>query len=659
MALLKDNRVPRSFVNLSSRVIVQVIVCLFLTIGFVAAQGQPANSISDGGTPAVSGPGATGGNRLPAIASAPSKTPTPKFTPESRSPARAPLSPLVSIPGQTQVDADTVALYHFDAPSGSNAIDATGHFTGTMVGDATIASSGLYGGVLQIDGRDGTPSYIRTGNLGTLNSGTIEGFVDFATACNPLNPTDYFTIFSAGGEFGSSQQPALWLGDQGYLRFYFYANNKLYLADSTINPCRYLNGSYQGENFGIFGLPVLWPYETWRFHHVAGTWGPRGIEIWVDGVLHGVGLYVPDPNNLPDHNGFSCSPQQQEGSAYPKCNAPHMGLVPGSYGGGLLSYSTFLIGCGSNPASPNADCFRGRIDEVRISSVQRQFDVTLIPTITPTPTQTPVPITGAYSLDPQTTALYHLDSVSYSPGVARAIDETGAHNAVLMGQTALTFPGRFGNAYYLDGNGSYFYYGDLGNPASGAVEAWVNLTGLSSQYAIISAGFPANSNGEKLDLGVDWGGSTLRFGINDSNQWYWADSGMTPAVLSGCWHHVAGTWGQRGLEVWVDGVLRGSAGYTGNMGGYGSTFPYLFGCDGFGRCMGGKMDEVRISSVQRRFTPNSPAFSPNYLTNQNLTAPRRTSPSIGQAPGASGTLSFIPFVGVVPSLAPPPCTFGS
>lgn len=641
----------------SSRVALSTIACLFITLGFVGAESQPFNvKVLLSQTPIPPYSFSSPQNQMPTLA----RTKTPTLTSTAvlfpRVPAgRSSYAPLF-MQGQPQVDANTIALYHFDTPAGSQSIDATGNYTGTLYGNASIATTGLYGGALQLDG---SGSYVRTGNVGSLDSGTIESFVDFAEGC--YTASEDFTIFSAGGEFGSNQQPVLWLGSEGYLRFYFYANNKLYLADSTINPCRYLAGGNVSPNFYPYGLSAEWPYETWRFHHVAGTWGPRGIEIWVDGVLHGVGQYVPDPTNLPPHNGYSCSPQQQELSpVYPNCNVPQIGLVPGSYGGGLPSYSTFLIGCGSNPnpMDPTPNCFKGRIDEVRISNIQRTFTVAVDPTITPTPTQTPVGIVGAYSVDAQTLALYHLESIGPAP--SRVVnDEAGMNNAQWEGNTSLVSQGRFGNAFYLDGNGSFFHTANAGNPMNGSVEAWVNLAGPGGQYGIVSAGYEAYQMGDKINLGVDWGSSTLRFGINDGNQWFWADSGVAPSYLFGCWHHVAGTWGGRGLEIWVDGVLRGSIAFYGGMPGGASTYPYLFGCDGFGRCMKGKIDEVRVSNVQRTFTPNSPSFRPSFSTKPNSTVSRGSTPSTGRSPSASGTLTFLPFVEVNPTPTPPPCTYGS
>ena len=538
---------------------------------------------------------------------------------------------------QPQLDANTVALYRFDTQNGNKVVDATGNYAGTLFGNASVVNPGLYGGALWLDGRDGPGSYVRTSIAESLDSGTIEAFVDFYSSC--VTASEYWPIFSAGREFGSYQQPKFWLGADPYLKFKVFANNKLYIADTTINPCRYLNGSDQGQNFSNFGLPVLWPYETWRFHHIAATWGPRGIELWVDGVLHAVGYYVPDPSSPPDPNplGYSCSPQQQEQSRwYPYCEVPQPGLVPGAYGGGLPSNTTFLIGC-----DPNTTCFKGRIDEVQISKVQRTFDTAIIPPSTPTPSPTPNSMTGEYSVDSYTLALYHLNSMQPLPWHT-VEDATNPQNrqSVWLGNPALV-SGRFNNALALDGNGSYVLTGPVGNPPNGTVEVWVRFDNMVGPFGLVNVGAPMGSVGTgPFLLGVQPQHYTLRFGISDGTNWHWAESGWMPLAGDSCWHHIAGTWGAQGLAIWIDGNMRGSDPYTGRIGG--DYDPYIFGCDAQGRCVRGTMDEVRVSSVQRTFSTRTLAAARSSV----------------RAPSEPGILTFLPWI----SVAPTPsivCPFGN
>ena len=241
------------------RVMLKAVTCLLLLLGFSAvATATPALMPSEGDatvamTRQMPSPLRT---RTPTVARSRSPTATPILSPQ-----RAPqsLSAPRLLPGQPNVDEHTVALYHFDSLNGNSALDATGHYTGTLNGNAWITSVGQYSGALQVDG---SGSYVRAGHLGDLSSGTLEAFIDFSTACDAT--ADDFTIIAAGGEFGTHQK-VLSLRVQTGLAFGIFANGKWNWADSGINPCRYLAGGYPPAG-------PLWPYEAWRFHHVAGTW---------------------------------------------------------------------------------------------------------------------------------------------------------------------------------------------------------------------------------------------------------------------------------------------------------------------------------------------------------------------------------------------------
>lgn len=512
---------------------------------------------------------------------------------------------------QTQVDASTVALYHFD----SDFSDATGLHTAAPVGNAAIGS-GLYGNALVLDGAG---SYVATGNVGALSQGTLEAFIDFSAAC--YTASEDFTLISvidAGG------QPVAALRVQPWLDFGIFANGQWQWVTSTINACRYLQG-------GITPVDPVWPYETWRFHHVAATWGPRGLELWVDGVLHGVGVHdlYYDPTvqtNL--RPTYGCNPQDQlASSTYPKCDLPQMGLVPQAYGGGLPPYSSFLIGCGFN-----GTCFKGRIDEVRISNIQRTFSVSVDPASTPTPTQTPIALSGNYAVDPYTVDLFHFDS---GVGSRTAFEEVGQSSVPISGRGLIVPGGRFGSAMQLDGNESYLSVSNMGDPASGTVETWVNLAAVTGSFEVIGARSYYNSASDMLYVGESAkDGNTVRFGILAGGDFIWADSGVDASRLVGSWHHIAGTWGPLGMQLWLDGTLCRTTSYTGAPG---PAFTYTVGCGATGNCIQGKMDEVRFSSVQRRFSPSGLDFRDS---------PRLDAP--GRDRSAVDFWSFLPFVPVGP-----------
>jgi hypothetical protein len=356
------------------------------------------------------------------------------------------------------------------------------------------------------------------------------------------------------------------------------------------------------------------------------------LEIWVDGVLHGVGN---DDPNAGKYYTYMCNPQMQMASGiYPRCQTPVMAPLmtpsypPGDYTEGLPSYSTFLIGCDAS-----GSCFRGRMDEVRISNIQRTFEWTVVPTVTPTPTQTPVQIGGEYTVDSNTLALFHLNYQSQ----LRVYDEVSQGWGAGLGGNAVIAPsGRYGQALSLDGNGSFAQLGSVFKPGNGTIEMWINLTNLPADFALFSSGNPDGS--DKIYLGFNhWSGNTLVLAVVSDGSapgTYEVDSGFRPLI--GCWHHVAGTWGSRGLEIWVDGTLRSTYGYYGSPS---SAFTkQLIGCSTGLRCVTGMIDEVRLSTGQRTFS------RPHAVS-------RTRAPVFGRTPDSGGAVLYLPIV-IVPSACP-------
>lgn len=521
-------------------------------------------------------------------------THTPTATARSTS-SLQPRSPLVTngsyaIPGQPIMDANTIALYHFDSPNGNIAVDATGYFTGTLLGNSTVLTEGLYAGVLKLNGPG---SYVDIGNLGNFSQGTVEAYVDFSTLCAGGNQV----ILSAGGGMGSNNDVMVLSAAPG-LYFAIYQYGVWHYAGSGINPCRYLAGGNIDSYFYYLGFPrAPWPYEQWRFHHVAGTWGSRGMEIWVDGVLHGVGF--SDPNALP--YSYYCNPQMYVSSPYypMSCQTPVPAppYPPGDYTGALPAYSKFLIGCNSV-----GECLNGRIDEVRISNVQRSFAHTVLPTITPTPTPAPSSLQGEYVVDANTIALFHMNQQDACPSPC-VFEEVGRQNHTIIG--SVVGGGRFGSGLVSTTNGPIVDLGSIGIWGSGTVEAWVKFADWSGSHQIINALRTNLAPNKILTFATGAQGGNLVLGINNGNDYFWVDSGVTAASLLGCWHHVAGTWGPRGMEIWVDGTLRNAnRTYTGGM--TTQVDSWRTGCDTTGNCMKGMMDEIRISPIQRTFTAAQP-----------------------------------------------------
>jgi hypothetical protein len=138
---------------------------------------------------------------------------------------------------------------------------------------------------------------------------------------------------------------------------------------------------------------------------------------------------------------------------------------------------------------------------------------------------------------------------------------------------------------------------------NGTVEAWIYLSSAPSYFVALGSGTEYGSTWDDGWLLGRHGGYSdkLVFGIW-SGGWNFADSGIAPESLVGGWHHLAGTWGSQGVEIWIDGVLKGQNSFTAGLQNA-SYATALIGADSWTWCTPGLIDEVRISSVQRDFLP--------------------------------------------------------
>jgi hypothetical protein len=189
-----------------------------------------------------------------------------------------------------------------------------------------------------------------------------------------------------------------------------------------------------------------------------------------------------------------------------------------------------------------------------------------------------------------------------------ANDAIGSHHGSLHGNASFA-PGYLNQALQVDGNGSYVRLGNIHqNPprdlSQGAIEMWVNLAeNPDGPLAIMAAS--STDYGGNQDHGLFLGKHTA-FSDNNVVFMTWAplSGGWQPAISDvhlddfvGQWRHVRGTWGLRGVEIWVDGAVRGTHSYSGGM-----TNPnyetILIGTNSWQWDMAGLIDEVRIFDIQ-------------------------------------------------------------
>jgi len=171
-----------------------------------------------------------------------------------------------------EIEETVVALYYFDG----DADDATGQHPGELFGNVSIVAEEGYAPALKLDG---SGDYVRVGNVHQnptrdLKQGSIEMWVRLESA-----PKD-FVLAASGREYGGSYDDGFYLGTHSR-----YSKNLVFMIWAG------------GWKVADSGIPPEDLIGEWR--HVMGTWGPRGVEIWVDGILKGTNPHtggLPNPN---------------------------------------------------------------------------------------------------------------------------------------------------------------------------------------------------------------------------------------------------------------------------------------------------------------------------------------------------------------------------
>ena len=214
------------------------------------------------------------------------------------------------------IDKDTIAYYSFNQLEGGKVVDESGNNDpAELFGDASLtgANDGISGKAMEVDG-DG--DYIRLGNIGAPDEGTIEVWIKYR---NFQAHADGDGIVGIGNEYGGTGDVGLMGGHQGQgaskIIFGFYQGGWKWAVADTEVEANLLN----------------------EWHHVAGTWGKNGIELWIDGE------------------------KKAEFKDY-KAGIPK------------VDYATMLVGSNSWRGDLNA-----LIDEFRLSKTQRGPDTFLYP----------------------------------------------------------------------------------------------------------------------------------------------------------------------------------------------------------------------------------------------------------------------------------------
>ena len=217
-----------------------------------------------------------------------------------------------------------------------------------------------------------------------------------------------------------------------------------------------------------------------------------------------------------------------------------------------------------------------------------------------------------FGVDDHTIAFYNFDTVSgktvqNEAGDAQLDGELFGDAAVVLGE------GQHGGGLVLDGAGDYLRVEPFGNPPEGTVELWFKVPDATPSQKSLAPGVlwtltsACKEYGEANDSPFIIATHTgivhpnIWFGIW-TDTWLVADSGVDAESLVGQWHHVAGTWGERGIEIYIDGELKGTHKDFKDPLPDPTYTAWIIGSDSWQADVRGVIDGVRLSDTQRTAT---------------------------------------------------------
>ncbi len=273
-------------------------------------------------------------------------------------------------------------------------------------------------------------------------------------------------------------------------------------------------GVYTGS---VRTLTTAGPLNDGQWHHVVGTLGPAGMELFVDGQRAG---RRTDTTSAQPYSGYW--------------------RVGGDSVGGW-------------PGQPSNTRFTGDIDEVAVyptplalDRVQAHFAAS--GRTAPTGTR-PTDAYGQAVYDAAPESYWRLDETA--GGVADDTTAAGA-DGVYAGGTVLGVPGVVGGAAQLDGVDDVVTSSRVvENPTVYSEELWFSTT-TTRGGKLIGFGRAQTGSSSSYDRHVYmFDDGRLRFGAYDGNLNV-ADSAQS--YNDGRWHHLVATQGADGMKLYVDGV---------------------------------------------------------------------------------------------------------
>ena len=386
--------------------------------------------------------------------------------------------------------------------------------SGSSQGTPTLGVAGaINGDANKAMGFNGSSQFLSSGQkVSSPGSFSVEAWVN--TTSTSGGKIIGFGDRQAGLDFGGN--PAM---SSSYDKHLYMAN------DGTI-----VFGVYTGGTVTLSSSPGM---NNGQWHHVVGTQGPAGMQLFVDG------------------NRVAKNAQA--------ANQPYDGWW--RVGGDNLN---------GWPNQPSSNLFAGSVDEVAVypaalstAQVRAHFSASgRVAPVDPAPV-VPADAYGATVYADSPASYWRLDEAT--PPVAADASNNGV-TGTWFGAPALGQAGALptGTAATLNGAGDQVASADpVPSPSVYSTELWFNTT-TTQGGKLIGFGDQQNGDSGQYDKHVYMtNDGTLTFGVWNGQP----DTITSPlAYNDGAWHHMVATQGPAGMSLYVDDKLVGTNPVTTNQG---------------------------------------------------------------------------------------------
>ncbi|MBT0586880.1 LamG domain-containing protein [Alteromonas oceanisediminis] len=351
-----------------------------------------------------------------------------------------------------------------------------------------------------------------TGDIITIPH-TDDYFLDQGAISFWFNVPDLnFSNRSSAGGMGILSKDANGTGAGGHLTFWVGADGSL-------------RARHQGTNqSATVRINNVISENTW--HHVAYTWGPQGMYLYVNAGTPG------------SNTGFT--------SGLGRSREPI-----------VLGGNAWTSSENSSPSSELTDLFKGQIDDLKLfdQSLNSNQVATLYGLTEDTCTECVT--------EPVLTAHWPLDLCSVTGADGEIVDIVANSNGTTLGNVKAINDGIRCQAGRFGGNGGHLNIPHTEAMAlrTGSISFWVKAPRYNVSNArdlggmgLISKDSSGTDDGGQFTIWVDTAG-TVRVRHEDNRNEYFVTAQTSDRLKSDVWHHVVYSFGREHMRLFIDGDL--------------------------------------------------------------------------------------------------------